>query len=191
MKYVAPLFLSAAMALLSGCSSMKVSSQKTGDFDFSSVNTYEWVQAPQKILDEDDTYLNEKVHVVLNNELSSRGWNQVMVTDQADLQAVYYIKLAEHEEYTTPFSSDESRATGGFTYDTNKGNWGYNDQAPDLNVYTIEVGTLTLLLYNADTGEKIWTGTLQTRLDRATPLDKQQKKLRRIAEKIIAKIPGN
>ena len=190
MKYAAPLCLSAAPALLSGCSSMKVSSELTADFNYSTVKSYEWVQAPKKILDEDDTYLNESVQKALNNVLSERGWQQTLETADADLQIVYYIKLVEHEEYTGPADSAESRVTGGFTYDKNKGNWGYKDQEPDLNVYTIEVGTLTLLLYNADSGEKIWTGTLQTRLDRTTPLDQQQRMLRKIAKKIIHKIPA-
>jgi hypothetical protein len=190
MKYAAPLFFSTALLILSGCSSLKVSSEKITPYDYKSVNSYEWVSAPKKILAEDDTFFNENVHTALNNELAGRGWKQVMESDKADLQIVYYIKLAEHEEYTAPVNQDETRVTGGFTFDKDKGKWGYNDQDPDLNVYTIEVGTLSLLIYDADTGEKVWTGTLQTRLDRTTPLDKQPELLARIARKIVGKIPS-
>ncbi|MEI6891657.1 MAG: DUF4136 domain-containing protein [Pontiella sp.] len=187
MKYATPLCLTALIALLSGCSSMKVTSEKSADFDYSAVQTYQWVPAPQKILDEDGTLLNESLQQALNRELKAHAWKEVLTTEPADLQVVYYIKLTEHEEYTGPADNAPSRLTGGFTY--NKGSWGYKDQQPDLNVYTVEVGTVSLLLYNAKTGQKIWTGTLQTRLDRTTPLDQQQKKLHLIARKITDELP--
>ncbi len=181
--------LVALIACVSGCSSMKVSSEKSGDFDFSAVKTYEWVRAPAEILNEDDTVLNEDLHKLLNNQLAGRGWEQVMISDKADTQVVYYIKLSEHEEYTSAARDDESRVTGGFTYDNDKGAWGYKDQAPDLNVYTVETGTLTLLIYDAEANAKVWQGTLQTKLDRGAPLEKQRLMLAEVANKITAKIP--
>jgi len=191
MKYTTALLLSAVTALLNGCSSMKVTSEAAAAFDYPSGATYQWIQAPQTILEEDDTYLNENVQQALNNALSERGWKQTVETDQADIRIVYYIKLAEQEEYTGPSGADDTRVTGGFTYNKSSKSWGYNDQNPDLNVYTIEIGTLVLLLYDAENGHKIWTGSLETRLDRTTPLDKQPELLRKIARKITAKIPGN
>jgi hypothetical protein len=189
MKYATAVLLITSIAALSGCSTMKVTSEQSDSFDFSQVETYEWVQAPAKILDEDDTYLNEDMHKALNNELSARGWKQVLVSDKADIQVIYYIKLKEHEEYTTPASSGEPRVTGGFTYNQDKGNWGYNDQAPDLNVYTVEVGTLSMLVYNVKTGERVWRGSLQTKLDRSKPIEKQQDMLRKVAQKITGRLP--
>jgi hypothetical protein len=190
MKLMPPLFLIAAFTLLCGCSSMKVTSEKVANFDFASVKTYEWVQAPEKILNEEDTYVNEQVLTAMNNQFAAREWQEVNESSQADIQVVYYIKQAEHKEYTESVSNEESRLTGGFTYDKSKDGWGYHDQSPDLNVYTIEVGTLTVLLYDAHTGEKIWIGTLKTRLDRTAPLERQQRMMRRVAAKMIHQIPG-
>lgn len=189
MKPTAYFLLALVPTLFTGCASIKVDSETHADYNFESVDSYEWVRAPKKILNEDDTYLNENVQIALNNELAGRGWTQTLETDSADVQVVYYIKLAEHKEYAGSPSQEETRVTGGFTYNTSKGTWGYNDQESDLNVYTIEVGTLTLLFYNADTGEKIWSGTLETRLDRTTPIEKQPELLRKIARKITARIP--
>lgn len=177
--------------MLTGCTSMKIKSDQVSDYDFSSVDTYEWVRAPEKILNEDDTYLSEDVQIALNNQLAGRSWNQVLETDKADIQIVYYIKLEEHQEYAGSPSpgNDEPRSTAGFTYNTSKGTWGYNDQESDLNVYSVEVGTLTLLIYDAETGNKLWVGTLETRLDRSTPVEKRKEMLTKIARRITAKIP--
>jgi len=187
MKYTAILLTVAATIILAGCSSMKVTSEQTGEFDFSQVKTYEWVKAPAKILDEEDTYLNKNMHKALNAELLSRNWKET--ADKADIQIVYYIKLAEYQEYSDIPDTGEPRLTGGFTYNTQSGSWNYNDQQPDLNVYTVEVGTLSLLIYDTKTNNCIWQGTLRTRLDRSTPSKKQWQKFQKVAEKIVRKIP--
>lgn len=189
-KYTVCTLLALSTALLSGCSLLKVQSRADRNFDFNAVNTYEWVQAPKKILEEDDTLISKNVQIALNNQISARGWKQVLDTDQADIQIVYYIKLAEHQEYAGPENSaGEPRLTGGFTYNPGKGKWGYNDKQSDLNAYTIDVGTLTLLIYDTKSGEKVWSGTLETRLDRSTPVEKQKEMLSIIAQKIISRIP--
>ncbi|VGO13356.1 hypothetical protein PDESU_01912 [Pontiella desulfatans] len=190
MKITTGLLFVATLTTLTACTSMKVDSEQNPDFDFSGVETYEWVQPPAKILDEEDTILNGNMQMALNNELSARGWKQVLDSDQADIQVVYYIKLAEHEEYTTPPSEGEPRLTGGgFTFNNDSGKWGYSDQSPDLNVYTVEIGTLSLLVYDTRNNEKAWSGTLQTKLNRSMPQEKQKEHLRRIARKITTRIP--
>ncbi|QBG47729.1 DUF4136 domain-containing protein [Verrucomicrobia bacterium S94] len=183
------LFTLSAAVMLTGCSSLKVHSRQAVDFDFGSVKTYKWVSAPQNILNEDDTYLHENVQIALNNQLMQRGWTPVPESDDANVQIVYYIKLMEHQEYAGTPTQEESRVTGGFTYNADKGSWGYSDQPSDLNIYNIEIGTLTLLIYSAQSGEKIWDGTLETRIDRSSPVEKQQRLLNQIAFRIIDEIP--
>lgn len=189
MKYTAYALLALSAVLFAGCSSTKVQSSTLTDFDFSRVQTYEWVQAPKKILHESDTYLSENLQTALNDELAGRGWKQVQETDKADLEIVYYMKLQEHTEYAGPAGKGETQLTGGFTYSTSKGSWDYNDGQSDLSAYTIEVGTVTLLIYDAETGDKLWTGTLETRLNRTTPAEKHRKAMEKIARKIAARIP--
>lgn len=189
MKYTPYALLVLSAVLLAGCSSLKVRSKQVADFDFSSVQTYEWVQAPKNILNEDNTYLHENVQIALNNQLASRKWTQVMESEKADIQIVYYVKLEEHQEYAGSPSQAEPRVTGGFTYNANEGAWGYNEQQSDLNIYSVEVGTLFLVIYDSKTGEKVWNATLETRLDRTTPVEKQKKMLYKIARRITADIP--
>ncbi len=191
MKFSVLSLLALTALLFSGCAKLKVQSDTLSNYDFSNVKTYEWVQAPDEVINEDDTYLSEKVQRALNNELAGRGWKQVLETAQADIQIIYYVKLAEHEEYTGPAtnSGEESQLTGGFTYNNSKGSWGYNEGQSDLNAYTIEVGTLTLLIYEAQTGEKLWKGTLETRIERELPVEKHKEELTRVARKIISRIP--
>jgi hypothetical protein len=191
MKFAAPLFLLTACAVLSGCTKLKVTAEQNAAFDYTTVATYQWTPAADPILQEDDTYLNENIQIALNNQLSGRGWNQVMEAAEADLQVVYYIKLAEQEEYAGgAMENDNHPVAGGVTFKKDS-SWSYKEAEPDLSVYTIEIGTLYLLIHDAETGEKIWTGTLETRLDRTTPLVQQPELLAKIAKRIVRKIPAN
>jgi hypothetical protein len=189
MKFITPLTLIAGL-LLCSCSSIKVTSQKKSDYDFKLVKTYQWVPVSKEIQDEDDTYLDENMAAALNNQLVARGWKQVEKADDADIQLIYYIKLREQKEYAGPGPNEENQVQGGVTYSKDSKSWGYKDPASGLTEYTVEIGTLHLLISDADFGDALWTGTLQTRLDRSTPIEKQKELMQKLARKIISKVPG-
>lgn len=189
MKLTTAFALSGIIAILSGCSSMKTTSERMSDYDFSTIQSYSWLDAPEEILNEEDTYVSEYLMMEIDKTLAGRDWKRVSTNEVADIQVTYYVKLAEHKEYTAPADSGETRVTGGFTYNRDSGSWNPSDQNPDLNVYTIETGTLMLHIRDAKTGDLVWTGTLKTRVDRSTPIPKQIKVFTKIANKIEAQIP--
>lgn len=190
MKFITAISFITVSVILTGCSSMKVSCELNRPFDYSSVKTFQWIDAPEEVLKEDNIYTNENIQKALNNELSAKGWQQVLETPVADIQAAYYIKLEEHTEYSGPAGEPESELSGGFVYSSRDGKWNYREQEPDLNAYTVETGILHLLLYDAETGNGIWHGTLETGIDRSKPLEKQREMFRKISRKLTAQIPA-
>jgi hypothetical protein len=189
MKFTTALLVLTGLAALTGCTGMKVSSDHNASYDFGQITTYQWIDAPEEIREQDDTYLNIDVQKGLNNQLAVRGWKQVLETSEASVQVVYYIKLKEQEEYSTAANQTDREFSGGFVYNRDKSSWGYEEREPDLNVYTVEIGTLTVLIYDAKTGERIWRGSLQTKLDRAKPIEKQNDRIRAVARKLLNRIP--
>jgi hypothetical protein len=189
MKPITRLTAIALFSLLFGCNSMKVTTDLNPDYSFASVSAYQWIDGPVEILEAHDTFISIDVQKALNNELADRGWKQVLEKGRADIQVTYYIKLKEHQEYAGPAGSDDPDFSGGFVYNRNNNTWGYKEREPDLNVYTVEVGTLSVLMYDVKSGERVWRGTLKTRIDRNRPLSKQQEHLRKVAAKIFAKLP--
>ena len=181
--------LLATLAVLSGCGTMKVSSEHDPNFDFGTIQTYKWIDGPADILDKADTYINEDIQKALDTELTQRNLRPVTDIAEADVQVAYYVKLKEEHEYTAPATSDERDFSGGFVYSRESKSWSYDEREPDLNVYAIEVGTLTLLAYDAETGKRIWKGTLKTEIDRSQPTDNQQTRIRTAAEKLMARFP--
>lgn len=181
--------LLAALAFMAGCGTMKTTSERDRGFDFGSIQTYQWIDGPAKILNEADTYINEDVQQALDAELTKRGLRPVAGDATADVQAAYYMKLKEEVEYTSPAKQDDRDFSGGFVYRRESKSWSYDEREPDLNIYAIEVGTLTVLLYDAETGKRIWKGTLKTEIDRSQPKSNQQKRIRTAAEKLMARFP--
>ena len=175
--------------LLSGCNSMRVTSDQQAGYDFSALNTYQWVPAPAETLNKKDTYTNEEIQISINTELKKAGLNEVSKKADTDIQIAYYVKLKEEIEYTDLTPQDEPQFSGGLVYNREKKDWKYEERKPDINVYAVEIGTLTVLAYDAITGERIWRGTLQTQLDRSNP-EKHQALIDIATEKLMSLFPA-
>jgi len=185
MKSKTTLVLALAAGILSGCNSMKTTSEHDREFDFGRIQTYQWIDGPKEVLNEADTYINEDVRKALNTVLANRGLRQTDAAD-ADVQVAYYMKLREKVEYTK--NKDGREFSGGFVYSRENGSWNYEEREPDLNLYTVEVGTLTVLVYDAETGKRVWRGNLQTKIDRFRPKNKQQARIRTAAKKLMSRL---
>lgn len=178
----------AALLLLSGCARMKVSSETEPGYDFSQVRTYAWVEPAPEILEQPETHLNKRLQQALNNELAARGWKQVLEAGGATVQVTYYVTIREHQEYVEPVSSSDSEFSGGLVY--NKDGWNYEEREPEQLVYTVETGTLRLTVTDTASGDRVWQGTLQTKLDRSAPIEKQQELFQLAARKLFKTLPS-
>lgn len=185
MKFNTVLALALLAGILSGCSSMKATSEHDQEFNFGKIKTYQWIDGPEEILDDADTYINEDIQKAVDAELTRRGLRHV--PEAADMQVAYYVKLKEEVEYST--NHDGRDFSGGFSYSRASSSWNYQEREPDLNIYTVEIGTLTVLVYDARTGQRIWRGNLQTKLDRSRPEDQRQARIRAAAKKLMARFP--
>ena len=178
--------LLAAGLLAPGCSTMKTTAERDPGYDFGSIGTYRWIDGPAKVLEDADTYINDDIPLAIDHELARRNLRKV--SSGADIQVAYYLKLRAHQEYTDTTQQDRD-FSGGFTYSRDSKSWNYAERQPDINVYTVEIGTLTLLVYDAKTGKRIWRGTLKTKIDRSRPRAEQVELIRSAAEKLMEKFP--
>jgi hypothetical protein len=184
-----PVLLSLTI-FITACSSMKVTSERDKKFDFGQIQSYQWIDGPQEILDKADTYINEDIRQALNTELLNRGLRQLSDGADADVRVAYYVKLREELEYTDSANPAEHEFSGGFVYNREARGWSYAEREPDLNIYTVETGTLTVLIYDTETGSRVWRGNLQTKIDRSRPKDKRQAQINEAAKKIMNALPA-
>ena len=177
------------LLLFAGCNSMKVTTEQDYGYDLTTIKTYQWVPGPADILDDIDTYINDKIQKALNTQLMRRGLKQVADGETADVQVAYYVKLKEQQEYASTANQDEPGFSGGLVYSRNTGSWDYQEREPDITVYSIEIGTLTVLLYDVATGDRIWRGNLKTRIDRSKSDETRMALINEASAKLIARIP--
>ncbi len=187
MKFTPALVCIAALLLMSGCARMKVSCEIEPAYDFGGIRTYQWIEPTPDILEQEDTYLNQDLQRALNNELSARGWVQVLEAGSATIQITYHIKISEHQEYVESASRSESEFAGGLVFQT--GEWSYEERGPDQHVYSIETGSLNMVVTDTASGKRVWRGSLQTKLDRSAPIEKQHELFQRAAHKLLEQLP--
>jgi len=187
MKFIAVPTLIAVAISLAGCARMKVSYESEPTYDFSQIRTYQWVMPSEKIVEQADTYLNQNLQQALNNELATRGWEQVLNADGATVQVMYYVKIKEHQEYVESASRPESDFAGGLVLKS--GEWRYEEREPEQQVYTVETGTLNMTVTDSASGNQVWRGTLQTKIDRSAPIEKQQELFQLAAHKLLEQLP--
>ncbi|MCF7817164.1 MAG: DUF4136 domain-containing protein [Kiritimatiellales bacterium] len=171
------------------CSTMKVTSESDKSYRFDTMHTYQWIDGPAEILNEEDTYTNEDIKKALIHELANHNMRQVGNATEADVQIAYYVKLKEEHQYTDLAQREDGEISGGLVYSRESGSWKLAEREPDLNVYAVEIGTLTVLCYDAKTGQKVWCGTLKTKIDRSQPKERQQERIGIAATKLMDRFP--
>lgn len=187
MKFISIPVAVAIAVSLAGCARMKVSCESEPTYDFGQIRTYQWIIPPEEIVEQADTYLNQNLQQALNNELASRGWEQVLDAGGATVQVMYYVKIREHQEYVESTSRQDGDFAGGLVLKS--GEWRYEEREPDQQVYTVETGILTMTVDDAASGKQVWRGTLQTKIDRSAPIEKQQELFQLAAHKLLEQLP--
>jgi hypothetical protein len=173
-----------------GCSTMKVTSESTDGYPFDSITTFQWIDAPSEILDEADTYFHTDIQQALNGRLLAMGLRETAKTSAPDVQMSYYVKLKEETAYSSHADADAPAFTGGLVYSREGRDWRLRENTPDLNVYTLETGTLFLTMFDAKSGKQVWCGSIQTTFDRSRPEEEQREHIRNIVRKLTDRLPG-
>ncbi len=188
MKITSLLTFLAGIALLTSCAHLNVSMETDPAYDFSSITTYQWVDPPEELLEENTTHLDIRLQQALNNELATQGWQQVLEATNATVQVAYYLEIQTHHEFTESASGREGDFSGGMVYDHNKREWNYEERKPDQVVYVVESGTLHFMMHETGTGKCIWSASVETEIDRSRPPEKLDELFHRIARKLFEEL---
>jgi hypothetical protein len=191
MKVSSQSALLAGAALLAGCSRMYIAMQTDPAYDFSRITTYQWIDPPADILEENSTQLDIRLQQALNNELAAQGWMQVLDASNATVQVAYYLEIRTHHEFTGTATGREGDFSGGMVFDRNTREWNYEQRQPDQVVYVVEDGTVHFTMHEPGLGRSIWSATVGTEIDRSKPSEEVEQLFGRIARKLFEKFNRN
>ena len=181
-----------SLILLASCSgSLKVSSYKKPETNFSSYKTYAWIAPGDSTLNSrrDDKVYAGFIQHSANDELKKKG--MILDNKNPDVIFIFDTKIDEREELrrTPAVSGSGYGGYAGYTYGYSGPGYYLGDSAPiyggGLASISVEEGTLMYSMYNRK-GDLLWRGSGVKTLTAKTNIEKTIKGATR---SIFSKLP--
>ena len=144
--------------------------------DFSKYRTYKWVAVgPNGVPDQ---ILDTQIKQSIDSQLVAKGLTKVD-TDKADLFVLYRVAVDRQKQWNATGMGDLFRSPG---LDTAMG----SATATSTN---IDVGTLTLDLYDPSAKQLVWTGHATKTISPSKDPQKNQKSIDKAMQKLLKEFP--
>ncbi len=177
------------MLVLTGCSTLRVSTDYDPATDFSDLHTYEWMPAPViRTGDPEVSYnslLESRIHSAVDGVLQARGYRRS--SEAPDFLLAYHVNIDKKESVT--YINDLYGYGPGWGYGPGYygGGWGY--PRTEVMVTEYKQGTLILDVVRAGNRQLIWRGVATDYVYADdTPADKQENIRNAVAE-MLAQFP--
>jgi hypothetical protein len=147
------------------CSSIKISSDRDGDVDFTKYETmsyYGWQKDSDKILNQ---FEKERIEKAFAEEFKKRGLE--LVEKNGDLIVSLYIVVDQKTgttAYTNHYGAGGRYGYGGFYYGPGWG-WGMGYSTTTYQEYDYMVGTLICDVFDFESKKLIWQGVVSGEID--------------------------
>ncbi|MEM1452679.1 MAG: DUF4136 domain-containing protein [Planctomycetota bacterium] len=156
--------LPVALALLAAsCSGLRVRSTHAPDTDFSAIQTYAWMPRGTYAVIRPETI--DWVREVVDEGLRAKGLTEVPA-DEADVRIDEIASLAQKTQVNDPYFSFS-------------------------NFETYEEGRLVLVMYDPASGDSVWQGSAEARLDEKETPEQRKALTKKAVEKILERFPPN
>lgn len=149
--------------------------------DFSKYTTYRWEKHPDSI--ELDDLTRRQLFAAFNAEFAKKGLVAAVAGD-AEIVIVYQAAVRQEKQIST-FSTDWGYGPG-----WRRGGWyGPRSEVLTSTTETIQIGSLSLDMYDAASKRIIWRGVATKTLDTNAKPDKRQKNMVKAVEKLLKNYP--
>lgn len=155
-----------AVIAITSCSSIKITSEKDGDVDFTQFTTlsyYGWQEESDKILNRFD---KERIEKSFAEEFKKRGIS--VVERDGDIVVSLFI-VVDQKRGTTAYNNHYGAGGpygyyGGYGYGAGWG-WGMGYSTTTYQDYEYYVGTLVCDVFDSKTKKLIWQGVVSGEID--------------------------
>ena len=165
---------------ISGCSTIKVTSDYNPAVSFSEFQTYEWISdEPKKTGDpriDGNTLLQNRVRSAVNNSLASKGYQKV-TSGKPDFLVTYHVTLDKQTKIQTINTYNHYGPGWG---------WGYGNET---FVYTYDQGSLIIDFVEPDSRKLIWRGSATDKVNFSNSPEKKEQKINEAVEKLLEQFP--
>lgn len=184
LRLVTIFILNLIMAILAGCSSVKVSQDYNTAQDFNGYKRYAWqheTQAKTGDVRIDNPFLDERIRQAVDRTLAERGFQR---TDNGphDFQVRYLYTIRAKIE------SDDMRTGFGFGVGS-RGRYGGISVSSGTSVNEYDEGMLVIDIVESQSDALLWRGTGTRRVSDHSDPEKTTKSVNELVEKILGQFP--
>jgi len=177
-----------ASLIISSCSSIKITSDKDGSYDFSKVKTlsyYGWTKESDKILNQFD---KERIEKSFATEFRNRGIN--IIDRDGDIIVSLYI-VVDQKTGTTAYTNHYGGGGpygwyGGYGYGAGWG-WGMGYSTTSYHEYDYLVGTLVCDVFDSKSKNLVWQGVVSGEINE-NPKDRERN-IPRVVKELMKRFP--
>ena len=178
---IATIFASAI--LLTGCSTLEVTSDYDRDADFSSYKTYTIITKPEDaVQNRANEIIVRRIESAIENELQEAGFTRA--AGSADINVAWHGSTKE-EHSTTVNNTRYAGAGWGYGY---RGWWGPGYGSSTVSHQSWEEGMLIIDLIDSEENQLVWRGVATAVLSENSGT---QEYLDKVVGRMISQYPGN
>lgn len=173
------------LAVLSGCSTMQISSDYDAAANFAALKTYDWMPEPQKVTGDpkiDDPFIERRIRDAVDNQLAAQGYNK-LVSGDADFLIGYHVALDKRLVVST--MNEYYGVVVGPRWHHSTPRW----YGSETYVYDYDEGSLILDIIEARSRTLLWRGSARARVDTTANAERKTKRINEAVKKILAQFP--
>jgi len=178
------------LLFVSGCSTIKVTSDYDPAVSFTGLQSYQWItDSPKKTGDpriDGNTLLQKRVRNAVDNSLASKGYQKVS-SGKPDFLVTYHVTLDKQTEIQTINTYNHYGPGWGWGYGRNY--YPAMGYGTETFVYTYDQGSLIIDIVEPDSRGLIWRGSATDEVNLSNSPEKKEQKINEAIEKLLEQFP--
>lgn len=178
------------LCFISGCSSIKVTSDYDPSVSFSRFHSYEWIlDAPKKTGDpriDGNSLLQNRVRLAVDNQLASKGYQKVTL-ESPDFLVTYHVTLDKQTEIQTINSYNQYGQGWGWRY--GRSYYPTMNYGTETLVYSYEQGSLIVDIVEPKSRELVWRGSATDKVNFSNSPEQKEQQINEAVQKLLEQFP--
>ena len=170
-QYMKPALFLCVTFLLAACARIPVTTDYEVNWDFSTINSYAWLEPQQKIIVDplvDNELMSKRIRRSVETQLNARGMVKTAVSSNPDVLISYHVSTKERMDVHTYFNHFGYHPYFGHSYFGRAG-FGHSD----ITVQQYTAGSFVIDIIDPETKQLVWQGVSERRLNQqGTPKQK-------------------
>lgn len=179
------------VAVLSGCSTMQITSDYDPSANFADLRSYNWIPEPQKVSGDpkiDNPFIERRIRDAVDKQLAAQGYEK-RSSGTPDFLIGYQVAIGKKLAVSTVNNYYGYGVGAGWHHRGARRYGASRVYVSEAYVYEYDQGSLVIDVVDPETQKLIWRGSAQAEVDRSASREKREKRISKAVQKILAGFP--